>query len=64
MYKTKLIAITGVLLILTGCASIIMPYHEDSLCKKGVAGGYCDSLSEIDEYVDQKYFNKAKKRRE
>lgn len=31
----------------TGCTSIVLPYHEEPLCRKGVTGGYCASMTEV-----------------
>lgn len=62
MFFVKLIVAISIWLGLYGCASIVMPYHEDPLCKRGVAGGYCGNLTEIDDYVEQKYLNKKNRR--
>lgn len=32
---------------LTGCASMVMPYSDTPLCKKGAAAGYCGSITEV-----------------
>ncbi len=30
-----------------GCASMVMPYSDTPLCKKGAAAGYCGSITEV-----------------
>ena len=37
-------------LMLTSCSSVLLPYHEEPLCRKGSGVGFCGSLSEI--YTD------------
>ena len=32
---------------LSGCASMVMPYSDTPLCKKGAAAGYCGSITEV-----------------
>lgn len=44
-----------------GCASLVMPYAEEPLCKKGIAGGYCGSLSDVYEISEMEHPNKKPK---
>ncbi|HIC97895.1 MAG TPA: hypothetical protein EYP11_05820 [Aquificaceae bacterium] len=39
-------------LFLTSCAQVLLPYHEEPLCKKESRVGYCGSLSEIYEDME------------
>ncbi len=35
------------LTVLGGCASMVMPYSDTPLCKKGASAGYCGSITEV-----------------
>ncbi len=45
--------ILSVAVLTSGCASIVIPYHETPLCSKGVTGGYCASISEVYDAVTE-----------
>lgn len=45
-------------LLLSGCASMIMPYAEEPLCRKGVEGGYCGSLTDVYDIVSYEQYLK------
>ena len=45
-YTLLALAIT-VVTGLTGCASMVMPYSDTPLCKKGATAGYCGSITEV-----------------
>ena len=45
-YTLLAVAIT-LLAGLSGCASMVMPYSDTPLCKKGAAAGYCGSITEV-----------------
>jgi hypothetical protein len=49
---------TLLVLLLNGCASIIMPYADEPLCRKGVEGGYCGSLSDVYDAVTYEQYPK------
>lgn len=54
----RLIFLALGLVFLSSCSSMLLPYHEEPLCRKGVSGGFCGSLSEIYEDMEknpQKY---------
>lgn len=57
--------IVGLLLFLLlagagGCASIVMPYAEAPLCSKGVAGGYCGTVTDVNEVTDREMDERKK----
>jgi hypothetical protein len=60
MKKTISIIILSILiaLLLSACASMIMPYAEEPLCRKGVEGGYCGSLSDVYDAVSYEQYSK------
>ena len=33
--------------LLVGCTKLIMPYAEEPMCRKGIVGGYCGSITEV-----------------
>jgi hypothetical protein len=37
---------------------MIMPYAEEPLCRKGVEGGYCGSLSDVYDAVSYEQYSK------
>lgn len=49
MKKIRVMIITGILVILSGC-SVFMPYKETFLCNVPEGQGYCGSLSDGYEY--------------
>jgi len=53
---------------MSGCASIVMPYAENPLCSKGQAGGYCGTITDVNEVTDREMSmnkkNKNSKRKE
>jgi len=64
----KRIILTAILLsafalLLSGCASMIMPYAEEPLCRKGVEGGYCGSLSDVYDAVTCEQYPKQENKR-
>jgi hypothetical protein len=43
----------------SGCASLMLGYSEEPLCRKGVYGGYCASMTEVyDEVTKELKLNK------
>jgi len=69
MQKILLLFLLILLLItMSGCASIIMPYTENPLCSKGQAGGYCGTITDVNEVTDREMNmnkkNKYSKRKE
>jgi len=40
-------------ILATGCASLVVPYHESPACNKGITGGYCTGLSEVYDVVSE-----------
>lgn len=38
---------TALCLLATGCAGVLVPYHDEPLCRKGSTGGYCGSVTEV-----------------
>lgn len=54
MKKRLMLLICLATFLFNGCASILMPYAEEPLCKKGISGGYCGNLSEIYEVTKDK----------
>jgi hypothetical protein len=38
---------------ITSCSSLLMPYSEDHLCRKGSEIGFCGSLSELYEDMEE-----------
>lgn len=44
-----------------GCASIVMPYAENPLCSKGQAGGYCGTITDVNEITDKEMEERKKK---
>ncbi len=48
-----LILFAGFLFLLTSCSRILLPYHEEPLCRKGPGVGFCGSLSEIYEDMEK-----------
>ena len=53
MKKSAVLALLGLSLFLTSCSRILLPYHEEPLCKKGPGVGFCGSLSEIYEDMEK-----------
>ncbi len=67
----KILLLFLLILLLTGmsgCASIVMPYAENPLCSKGQAGGYCGTITDVNEVTDREMSmnkkNKNSKRKE
>lgn len=52
----------SLLLALTGCAKIVMPYAENPLCSKGTAGGYCGSITDVNAVTDKEMEERKKKK--
>lgn len=47
-------------MFLSGCASLILPYEEEPLCRLGVEGGYCGSLSDVYDAVSYEMYLKKR----
>jgi len=47
------IILLTMILSLNGCAQALMPYAENPLCSKGVAGGYCGTITDVNEVTDR-----------
>lgn len=45
-----------------GCAGIVMPYAESPLCVKGVAGGYCGTITDVNAVTDREMEERKKKK--
>lgn len=43
-----------------GCASVVMPYAENPLCSKGAAGGYCGTVTDVNEVTDREIDERKK----
>ncbi len=62
LFLILLILLSFLTMSLCGCASLLLPYEEEPLCKLGVEGGYCGSLSDVYEAVNnQQCLEKNKK---
>jgi hypothetical protein len=46
MNRKKAVLIS-VVVFLSGCSTLIVPYHNEPLCKKVDGGGYCGSITEV-----------------
>jgi len=33
--------------MISGCARLLLPYHEHALCEKGYESGYCGSVKQV-----------------
>lgn len=62
MKKIFILALAFILsvIFLSGCASLILPYEEEPLCRLGVEGGYCGSLSDVYDAVSYEMYPKKR----
>jgi len=49
----KMVILLVVIPFVAGCSSMLMPYNEEPLCNKGVQSGWCGSVSEIYEDMEE-----------
>lgn len=60
----KILIVMLIFLLLAGvfgCASMVMPYAENPLCSKGQVGGYCGTVTDVNEITDKEMDKRKKK---
>jgi len=55
MKVIKFILLIGLVFLLSGCSQVFMPYQENPTCSKGKYNGYCGSVSDVYEIIEEKY---------
>ncbi len=62
----KKIWMVCLIFFLSACSAtqILLPYHEEPLCRKGYGTGYCGGISEVYDRIDKDLANKKTSRRE